>query len=107
VDAPISFEDRGPVEGFVLLCPDCGERDTHLDDIYIAGRPREDGDIVPVHVDHRGQVDNDTAMPSAGGRRHTISVGGWCEHCGSRFAIVFEQHKGKTYVRTLRQRWTA
>jgi hypothetical protein len=32
------------------------------------------------------------------GRRHRIAVTGICEQAGHRFAVVFTQHKGVTYV---------
>lgn len=98
-------------ESQVLICPACGGTYVHVDDTYVAGRPREDGPVVPVHVDERGEVRErqgvDVPLPAHGaGRRHTISLVGWCEACNSRFALVFQQHKGQTEVSVLRQTWS-
>lgn len=101
--------DRGahPSTSGSMLCPLCGEQNIHLDDVYVSGRPREDGDIVPVHVDHHGRTDTHTTLPIMNtGRRHSIALGGWCEHCGGRFTIEFTQHKGDTLVAVHKQAWT-
>ena len=93
----------------ILLCPLCGEsRYTHIDDVFVAGRPREDGEVVPVHIDSHGRTtsDNSVALPIPDvGRRHAISLGGWCESCGGRFAIEFLQHKGQTAVAVRKPTW--
>lgn len=91
-----------------FLCPSCGEDYVHLDNVYIAGRPREDGDIVPVHVNAAGHVKQgfEVDLPTADiGRRHAITIAGWCELCGANFAIEFKQHKGQTEVRVLQKEW--
>lgn len=95
----------------VLLCPHCGENYVHLNEVYIAGRPREDGDIFPVKVDSHGLVTEGLSVvvpfgTNGAGRRHTISLVGWCESCSQRIAIAFQQHKGETHVSTLTQTWT-
>lgn len=92
----------------MLICPLCGEDYVHLDDVYMAGRPREDGPYVNVHVDNAGRIDQGDFlnMPiQSGGRRHTIAVSGWCEMCAGRFAIEFRQHKGQTELAILRANW--
>lgn len=84
-----------------LLCPKCGEEYTHLDDVYVAGRQREDGDVTPVHVDSSGALQSGASVSlpvSDVGRRHVISIKGSCETCGAEFAIEFKQHKGVTMV---------
>ena len=93
-----------------LLCPLCGGEWTHVDDIFMAGRPREDGPIVPVHVDSSGSVRNVTeALSPVGnqGRRHSIALVGSCETCAGRFAVEFRQHKGQTLVSVMRQSWSS
>jgi hypothetical protein len=30
------------------------------------------------------------------GRRHDVSITGWCEMCGNDFLVTFRQHKGVT-----------
>lgn len=104
----LSFDDDG-ANPSTLLCPACGGDYVHLDDVYVAGRPREDEDAKTVHVDHRGTVDHLTPVPlGAGGlgRRHTITLGGFCELCHERFAVAFKQHKGQTFVSILTRQWT-
>jgi len=91
-----------------LLCPKCGHDCTHLDDTFVAGRPREDGPFVRVHVDSHGRVAEGASGPTPAdgeGRRHHIAIAGWCEECRTRFAVVFKQHKGATKISTVIQRW--
>lgn len=98
----LSFSDG------VLVCPLCGGTYTHLNDVHVDGRPREDGAHIGVHVDHHGRVDTDSAIPEQfrGDRRHAITLVGSCEHCSGRFAVVWRQHKGRTEVSVLRSDWT-
>jgi hypothetical protein len=93
----------------LLVCPLCGSNWTHVDDVFIAGRPREAGPIVPIHVDAEGRVRNGSqvALPITPDRRHSIGLQGYCETCSGRFVIEFEQHKGQTRVDVLEQRWVS
>lgn len=96
------------LEDGTLLCPSCRFHYIHIDDVFVAGRPREDGDIFPVHVDKAGHVKEgvQVALPSRDvGRRHAITLVGWCENCASHFGIELRQHKGMTSVRVLQQDW--
>ncbi|WP_250442685.1 hypothetical protein [Actinotalea sp. C106] len=92
-----------------LQCPLCADSYVHIEDVYVAGRPREDGPVVPVHVDSAGRVltgdEVDLPIPETG-RRHVISLGGRCEGCGGRFTIEFKQHKGQTVLAVRRPVWT-
>ncbi|KRB73067.1 hypothetical protein ASE01_20030 [Nocardioides sp. Root190] len=93
-----------------LLCPHCKGDYVHVDNAYVAGRPREDSEVFPVHVDDSGQVraDHSVDLPIPEGqigRRHVISLTGWCETCSARFALEFKQHKGQTYFAVRRQSW--
>lgn len=94
-------------DGEFLCCPVCGGTNVHVDDAYVAGRPREDGDVHPVHVDKAGQVTSGVhvVLPERPKRRHLITLAGRCEGCTSGFGITFEQHKGTTIVRTLKKSW--
>lgn len=92
-----------------LTCPKCCENYVHIDDVFIAGRPREDGPVEPVHVDHRGQVREglNVALPiPETGRRHVIALKGWCEMCAAHFTIEFKQHKGQTHVALREAKWS-
>ncbi len=93
----------------VLLCPHCSEQYVHIDDVYVAGRPREDGNIVPVHVDSAGRQNNGSgvALPIPDvGRRHAFCLRGWCETCAGTFTIEFVQHKGQTLISVREPQWT-
>lgn len=91
----------------ILACPQCGAETTHVDDAYLDGRPRDDGDHEPVHVDRKGRVSTGQPFPTEfeGGRRHAFTLVGWCEQCGGRFGIVWRQHKGATIVSVLNSAW--
>lgn len=90
-----------------LCCPSCGSDHLHLDDTYVGGRPREDEKVVPVHVTKEGHVRTgpEVRLPREPQRRHIITLAGWCEMCGDRVAVSFEQHKGNTLVSTARSGW--
>jgi hypothetical protein len=92
-----------------LLCPRCGDDYVHVDDVFVAGRPREDGPVFPVHVNSDGNVreGQQVSLPVSADRRHSIGVQGWCEKCSGRFVIEFRQHKGQTLVDVLEERWVS
>jgi hypothetical protein len=83
-----------------LLCPWCGGTYTHLDNVYVVGRPNgEDGPVVLARVDSGANLTHEQAVPIPDfGRRHVFSIVGWCEECDGRFAIEFMQHKGETQL---------
>jgi hypothetical protein len=91
---------------YLLSCPTCGETATvHVDTAMVAARPAgEDGPITLHQIDSRGEVTTPDSVPVGEpvgeGRRHRITLGGWCER-GHKFAIVYSQHKGMTYVETV------
>ncbi|GIG40959.1 hypothetical protein [Cellulomonas phragmiteti] len=101
---PFLLADEGQ-----LMCPLCSGTYVHIDDVYVAGRPREDGPVVPVHVNAGGRIATEEGvdLPMTDyGRRHVISLGGVCELCGGRFALEFKQHKGQTLVTIRKPVWT-
>ncbi len=84
-----------------LCCPLCGESNVHVDEARVAARPVEDGEVTHVSVTSKGVIGAE--LPPVGkrvgaGRRHRIALHGWCEMCSGKFAIVFTQHKGVTFV---------
>jgi hypothetical protein len=91
-----------------LCCPMCGDVYVHVDQARIAARPDgEDGREAPIAVTARGRVLIEGAPVPAGptvmtGRRHRIALLGWCENCSANFALVFTQHKGVTFVESVR-----
>lgn len=106
LEAPIQFDDQA-----VMLCPLCGGLHTHVDDVHIGGRPREDGVWVNVQVNSAGCVDESVydgemaSPPNFSPRRHYMTLLGNCEECGGRFALHFTQHKGCTLVSVSRPAW--
>lgn len=82
-------------------CPRCNCEWTHVDDVYMMGRTTEDGELVPVHVDHAGRIGTGPfPMGQNGlGRRHEITLAGYCEN-GCKFRLLFKQHKGETLIET-------
>ena len=87
-----------------MVCPLCGETNTHIDQVAMAARPQgEDGVIVEIGVTAAGELVHETAVipPSRHvglGRRHRIALHGWCESCDGTFAWLFTQHKGVTLL---------
>ena len=95
-------------DGYALLCPHCQSNYVHIDDVYVAGRPREDSEVHPVHVDAGGRTSSDPSisLPIAGlGRRHVFALKGWCEGCSGHFTLEFTQHKGQTLVAIREPSW--
>lgn len=85
-----------------MVCPRCGDTNTHLDRVSVAARPNgEDGPIVNIGVTAGGDVSETIVQPSryvGAGRRHRIALTGWCEGCYGDFTWLFTQHKGVTLV---------
>lgn len=86
-----------------MLCPLCGgEYGLHIDGVKVAARV-EDGAFTTVEVNGvTGETTYGVDVPGEEGRRHRIVLLGWCELCGDKFAVVFLQHKGATYVETIK-----
>lgn len=91
-----------------LRCPTCVDPSgVHIDGVLVAARHEDEG---PVHIGVNavtGDVNYIPAIVPAGdavgeGRRHRIALTGWCEICGDKFAIVYTQHKGSTFVEVVR-----
>lgn len=98
--------DRFIGEQGVLLCQGCGDEYTHIKQVIVGGRPREDGPFVPVGVDSAGAVfevsdyDFVVATPTecSSVRRDFFTLMAECENCPTTTIISFQQHKGSTYV---------
>lgn len=100
----VGTEDTGDP---ILLCPFCGEHFTRLEAVHVSAR-HEDGDFTEISVNPQSGEVSYPIIPGpigrmvATGRRHRISLIGYCECCGGRFAIVLTQHKGVTYAEVVR-----
>lgn len=81
-----------------MACPLCGEEYTHVDDVIMNGRAREDGPVTATRVGSDGLVKSQTVGAPDGGRRHSITLVGSCETCQGNFSITFQQHKGQTLI---------
>lgn len=85
----------GPEE---LICPQCGMDATHVDVV----------DVTAAHGTLRVEVPGEGDDPVVSmlpdterGRRHTIGIRVDCES-GCRTILSFQQHKGTTFVRSIR-----
>ena len=102
---PASFSSHmqpkpGEMQGHPLPCPLCGDDHVHVDGVEVGGRDREDGAPCYVRVDSAARVHVVPTPPEqTAGRRHTITLTGWCETCDRAFAIALQQHKGQTLTR--------
>lgn len=81
-----------------MACPLCGGEYTHVEDVIMDGRSREDGPVTSTRVGPDGLVKGQAVSASGSGRRHTITLLGNCELCGGSFLITFQQHKGQTLI---------
>jgi hypothetical protein len=81
-----------------MACPLCGEEWTHVDEVVMGGRAREDGPVTTTRVGPDGLVKSQTVSASGGGRRHIVALIGNCETCQGNFSITFQQHKGQTLI---------
>lgn len=82
-----------------LRCPECGgPNGLHIDGVSLENAS---GERVLVHAageDASSHFDvQHDRNSSHNGRRHQISLLGWCELCGKKFSLTFKQHKGMTY----------
>jgi hypothetical protein len=74
----------------VALCPVCGDQYTHVQGVYtLLGGDESDGLYRGSHL-----VARETPY-----RRDALAVRVQGETCGHRWDIVFQQHKGNTFVR--------
>lgn len=91
-----------------MLCPACSGEHTHLRAVMVRAKPN-DGDGVEVIVlpeegtfcslpistgDHGVRIV--PAPTFASGRRDHLVLRFWCEDCGAKPELRFEQHKGST-----------
>lgn len=81
-----------------MACPLCGKEWTHVDEVVMEGRAREDGPVTSTRVGSDGLVKSQAVGGSGGGRRHSITLHGNCETCQGTFLISFTQHKGQTLI---------
>lgn len=76
-------------DGDLLLCPKCNGSYTHVTKAY--GVEGSDP-----YEKHSGTIQPIEAV--GGWRRGAVAVRVWCEECHSDFDVIFQQHKGQTFV---------
>lgn len=84
---------------YALMCPECREpTGLHIDGVALenAAGDRLRADAAGEDDSSRFNVQQDKEANHKG-RRHQISLLGWCEHCGEKFSLAFRQHKGMTF----------
>ncbi|MGN5734766.1 hypothetical protein [Arthrobacter psychrochitiniphilus] len=82
-----------------LRCPNCGAATgLHIDGAAVENASGQKLQVEATDEDSSARLsvhlDNDADHD---GRRHQISLIGWCELCESKFNLAFRQHKGMTY----------
>lgn len=88
----------------ILLCPTCGDTHTHVDDVMVSAGPEDCKPRTELSIKATsGRIMPHSSWPTPtiagdGGRRHRIALIGRCENGGHKFAVVFAQHKGSTFV---------
>jgi hypothetical protein len=99
MNSPIQVDEEG-----LLLCPMCRWDATHLEIVRVAARQEDEKPNEIVVNALTGQINTHGQEPAPAGqargvgRRQRVAVTGFCEEAGHRFAIVFTQHKGGTFV---------
>ena len=85
-----------------VRCGACNSEWTHLDDVVVATRRAEDGDVVNVRLSAGGDINVNAAeyaVPSPG-RRSAFALLLTCENCPEVTEIRYTQHKGQTFLTT-------
>jgi hypothetical protein len=83
----ISFEQWGEA---ALKCPVCGCNETHVQSAYTR-KGSDPGEAIPAY----SGTEQKGTTPS---RRSALSVLVEGESCGHRFEVIFQQHKGDTFI---------
>jgi hypothetical protein len=81
--------DRGFTNALVLRCPVCGDQYSHVQSVHSLTGGDESGG------GYKGaEVSGETPY-----RRDALAVRVQGESCGHKWDVVFQQHKGQTFVR--------
>lgn len=109
------------LDGDTLLCPNCGEDYLHQESVVVLVRDREDGPATRVEVkaspselqpwiaarqgidvlpplEHPAAEVRVSRAAHPPGRRDSIAITFFCEHCPAKPVLVIAQHKGMTLV---------
>lgn len=79
-----------------LYCPNCGGANLHHDGVQVGFRRHED-ELEPlvVTVDKHGVRARHAPLS---GRRDSLTLSFWCEHCPEAPTLRIYQHKGETLL---------
>jgi hypothetical protein len=92
VDDPNKLLDTSVSNGSALICPNCGGTESHALKVFaLRGTDHKEGGVVP---------DIPVLGVSEGKRRAAVVIRFTCENCPELFDIIFQQHKGNTFVQT-------
>ncbi|WP_223309013.1 hypothetical protein [Glutamicibacter nicotianae] len=86
-----------------VKCPDCEEAyGFHIDGASVVNASGQKLRVESKNEDSSARLDvqleNDPHdAKTFRGRRHAVSLLGWCEHCHKDYTLTFEQVKGTTY----------
>lgn len=86
-----------------LICPKCGEETgLHIDtvELHSAGGQKLTAEAFGQDATGAIQIKLEAGAESPG-RRHRIVLVSFCEQCGERSRISFEQHKGLTFFKVM------
>lgn len=86
-----------------VVCPTCSSEYTHVEHVFVSARLEDQtsNEITVNSLSGEVRTHCEESAPKGeivgNGRRQRIALAGHCEG-GHRFALVFSQHKGVTYV---------
>lgn len=95
--------DHSEHNNLAVKCPGCGEAyGFHIDGASVVNASGQKLRVGSENEDSSArlsiQLENDTHdQKTFRGRRHAVSLIGWCEHCHADYTLTFEQVKGTTY----------
>ncbi|ASO18630.1 hypothetical protein FHR81_003037 [Actinoalloteichus hoggarensis] len=88
----------------LLIYPHCSSDVTHVEHVFVSARQEDRlaNEITVNAISGRVETRNKGEAPIGStvghGRRQRIALGGYCDLCGTRFALVITQHKGSALV---------
>ena len=80
----------------IMLCPSCNGEWTHIEKVIVIAR-EEDAAAMQITVDAI-TADIKVGEGKPIGRRHTITLVGWCERGCGEISFQFRQNKGNTFL---------
>jgi hypothetical protein len=98
----LSIEDGSSSSTDTLVCPRCDEDGgLHHDTVTVYDRSEDDARTIVTTCDGRQTtmaVQPSHGLPNPSARRHGLTIGFRCEHCGDGLVLTIAQHKGATLL---------